>query len=304
MQHVCLKTSKTQNGPAHWTKRIRNCGISGIFYQVYSKGILFFFNDIESICQAFQIKRDLLVILKIFKLNLVICLHSSNAHMKKKNWHQTWQFQRHNVHETFSEAAKIIFKVSFLVFRYCLQTYLLVNLLSLRHQSPVSHCITRQEIPVFQGNGSFPKQPTREDESRGIHKKLYPAKPEHPPGIKLHHALTLQTDGSQTSQRNIKKTKPRVQQIMRRLIEKMWTIENKNNYCSRRAQLSVCLTAPFSRNLHFHFSFIHPYNILLLLAKQTEVIRSYPHETMICLPGQFICFGSLQIKSTEVVRLP
>lgn len=81
---MCLKTRKTQNGPAHCTERIRNCGICGIFYQVYSKGILLFSNGIVKTWETFQIKWDLLVILNVFKLNLVICLHSNNAHLKKK----------------------------------------------------------------------------------------------------------------------------------------------------------------------------------------------------------------------------
>lgn len=46
-------------------------------------------------------------------------------------------------------------------------------------------------------------------------------RPEHPPGwpgTELHHH-NLQTDGSETSQRNIKKTKPGLQQIMKGEIE-------------------------------------------------------------------------------------
>lgn len=118
---MCLKTRKTQNGPAQCTERIRNCGI---FYQVYSKVILLFFNGVVKTWQTFQIKWDLLVILNVFKLNLVICLHSNNAHLKKKIGARHGSFKGTMCTRHFLRRQKWFLKCAlsyFFIFQYCLQ---------------------------------------------------------------------------------------------------------------------------------------------------------------------------------------
>lgn len=120
----------------------------------------------------------------------------------------------------------------------------------------------------FAGEWFFSLQPAKENEN--TRSKAWT--PSCWPGAEFHHAPNLQTDGSETSQRNMKKTKSGLQQIMSRLIEKMWKLECSNS-CSRRvqiSQLSVFLTALFSGNLHFKFSLIHPSNLLLFLAKKNR----------------------------------
>lgn len=78
----------------------------GIFHQADSKGILLFFNDIVKTCQTFPTKWDLLIILNGHRFNLVMFLHSNNGHLKKEIGARHGRFKRHNVHKTFSEAAK------------------------------------------------------------------------------------------------------------------------------------------------------------------------------------------------------